>query len=105
MSTELKEAAEAMDQVTKLVARLAEVEAVLDVTKKLYAERDELTLKLKEMVGIDYEVSSGDIVFKVVDNFAEKNTVFRPAGVRRFDLVTDSLSARMIKEMKKSNKK
>lgn len=87
-----------------VLARLAEVEAALGLMKKLYEEKELLTMQLKQLVPVGQEVTYGDFVFSVVDNFAEKNTVFRPAAVKRFDLQVDSLMARAIKADKEAEK-
>ncbi len=86
----------------KILERLTQVKAAIDLTKKLYDEQDMLTAQLKELIGTDVEVSHGDTIFSIVDNFASKNVVFRPAAVRRFELKSDSFFARKIKENKKN---
>lgn len=87
-----------------ILARLAEVQSALDLMKKLYEEKEVLTMQLKELVPVGQEVSHGDYIFSVVDNFAEKNTVFRPAAVKRFDLEVDSILARQLKAEKETEK-
>jgi hypothetical protein len=72
--------------------------------KKLYEEKEQLTAQLLAAIGLNNEVSEGDYIFKVVDNFEKGNVVFRPAAVRRFDLSVDSHFARKIKEDKASKK-
>lgn len=98
-------AQEETPRVLQVIERLATLEAMLNASKTLYAERDKLALELKDLVGVGVEVSHGDMIMKVVDNFAEKNTVFRPAGVKRFDLEFDSATARAEKMMKEAGKK
>lgn len=93
-----------IDVYQSVIKRLSDIESTLGLMKKLYEEKEELTLKLKDMIGTGVEVTHGDYVFKVNDNFAEKNVVFRPAAVRRFDLEVDSMMARQIKADKKAKK-
>lgn len=88
-----------------IIKRLAEIESTLTLMKKLYEEKEQLTLALNSMIGVGKEVQHGDYLFTVVDSFAEKNVVFRPAAVRRFDLAIDSVMARQIKADKVSIKK
>lgn len=94
----------ATNNLNSVLARLAEVQSALDLMKKLYEEKEALTMQLKELVPVGQEVSHGDYIFSVVDNFAEKNTVFRPAAVKRFDLEVDSVLARHLKAEKEAEK-
>lgn len=89
----------------QIIKRLAEVESTLQLLKKLYEEKEQLTLQLMERVGLGTEVTEGDYIFSVVDNFATKNAVFRPAAVRRFELEVDSQFARNQKAAKEAAKK
>jgi len=66
-------------EIKKLVAEAKDVMTQLEAVKPLYRRLDELTLLL---MGLDI---SG-MGLAVVDNFADKNTVFKVAGVKRFDL-------------------
>lgn len=74
--------------VRDIAKRLVELEATLEAVKPLYAERDKLTLELVklEVKTIPLTFLEDERMIEVVDNFAEKNTVFRPAGVRRFEV-------------------
>jgi len=93
------------DRMLKIIERLATIEMTLNAVKSLYNEKDSLTLELKDLMGVGVELTHGDAIIKVVDNFAEKNTVFRTAGVKRFELEIDSVSARVEKLLKKEKKK
>ena len=55
----------------------------LESVKPLYAELDALIVEMHSE-GFQSEVIDGMLI-QLVDNFAEKNTVFRPAGVKRFE--------------------
>jgi hypothetical protein len=67
------------------LARIIEIQRELDIRKELYAELDRITLELVESGFASAELEGLQI--DLVDNFAEgKNTVFRPAGVKRFEL-------------------
>ncbi len=92
------------EELEKTLAELAEVESALSMLKPLYERKDNLTLKLKELIGTDTEVAVGDLIFTVVDNFSGKNVVFRNAAVRRFELDVDSKLAREIKAQKEAEK-
>ena len=67
------------DAIGPLVKEALQVLEALDGAKELYKRMDEITLLLKgkNLAGTGLEM---------VDNFSEKNVVFRPAGVRRFEL-------------------
>jgi hypothetical protein len=84
--------------------RLATLELMLATYKTLFEEKDRLTLELMDLIGTEKEVNVGDMILSVVDNFKEKNVVWRPAGVRRFDLNVDSVAARAEKAIKKAKK-
>lgn len=67
------------------LARLGELEALIAESKKLYAERDLLTLQLRSM-NFEYATQNG-IEYRMVDNFSgEKNVCYRAAFVRRFEV-------------------
>jgi hypothetical protein len=69
-------------KIEKLAKEAIEVMAQLEAAKPLYQRLDELTLALVEAKS--KELRAYGLV--VVDNFAEKNAVFRPACVRRFEV-------------------
>src|ERR1039458_3624883 len=105
-----------------LALQITEVQAKLDAVKPLYIELESLTLALKDLMGVGVEVTiseerivmiNGAAVFlppqvvKVVDNFAEKNTAFRTAAVKRFEMNSETLEERrqrLEKEAKKAAK-
>ena len=66
-------------QVIELLVEAENIQATLTEYKALYARLDEITASL---IGQDL----GDTDWAIVDNFSEKNCVFRPVGVRRFEL-------------------
>ena len=67
------------------IARVLELQRELDLRKELYSELDRLTLELQQEGFRSQEVEG--MLLELVDNFADgKNTVFRPAGVKRFEL-------------------
>lgn len=77
-----------MDTENKL-ARVLQIQRELDLRKELYAELDALVLELQaggfkcaELEGMRLEL---------VDNFTEKNTVFRPAGVKRYEIEIETV--------------
>lgn len=76
---------------SKLVNRIAQIRDQLDAVKPLYEELDELTLELHTISGASsstpkYQTNTTPVKYvSVVDNFMDRNTVFRPTGVRRFE--------------------
>lgn len=68
----------------QILKRVIDIQRELDIRKALYDELDMLTEQLQaegfEAAGLD------GLTIVLVDNFAEKNTVFRPAGVKRFEI-------------------
>lgn len=81
-----KELSPVETQVFELAERAIELKTLINATKKFYEELDVITLKLKELQGVGTEVEVNDFTLKIVDNFESKNTVFRPTGVKRFEL-------------------
>jgi hypothetical protein len=64
----------------------------IEERKALYAELDALILELRAegFTQADHEGQR----LELVDNFAEgRNTVFRPAGVKRFEISVDTIAA------------
>lgn len=74
--------------VAKMLFRLMYLRQKLEGVKKLYEEVDDLTLKImsSKKVPKTLELNGKKIDVAVVDNFAEKNVVWRAAGVRRWDI-------------------
>ena len=67
-----------------LITRLIDIKAELDARKALYEEYDEIVNTLAEQDFIRAEI--GELVINFKDNFANKNTAFTSAGVKRFDV-------------------
>jgi len=65
--------------VKKLAEEAKKIITKLEAVKPLYSKLDELTLALKKEDLSEFKL-------QVVDNFAEKNVVFRPVGVKRFEI-------------------
>lgn len=66
-------------KIKKLAERAKQILDELEEVKELYAELDAITMELKNSNTSKHGI-------EVVDNFANKNTVFRPAAVKRFEL-------------------
>ena len=71
---------------TKTAASLAreaiKIIETLNSVKPLYKQLDELTMQLCQAKEEDLQ----EYGLVLQDNFKEKNTVFRPTGVKRFEL-------------------
>lgn len=90
---------------TKLIERAIEIQAILEDVKSLYRELDDITLALIE--NDIFHASHKGYEISVVDNFAIKNTVFRIARVKRYDLKVDMKYvpiAKLEREIKKKVK-
>jgi hypothetical protein len=79
-------AAHAAANIQTLLTRADAIMTVLENDKPLYEELDNITLQLKAL-GFE-QGAIGTRLLALVDNFAEKNTAFRPCGVKRFELKT-----------------
>lgn len=76
------------DSALKLVDRIAKIKDLLDANKPLYEELDDLIMKLVKVVQIGETTQTEDERFvTLVDNFEDKNTCFKVAGVKRFDVL------------------
>lgn len=87
-----------MNQAEK-VTRVLDLQKELDLRKALYAELDALVLELQAdgFKSVDLEGFRIDLI----DNFAERNTVFRPAGVKRFEIKVEALETIRKREARK----
>ena len=70
---------------SEVLSRLLAIESELSAVKDLYSERDALTLDLMRM-GFKGELMPDGTEVRLVDNYAEKNTAFRVAFIRRFEV-------------------
>ncbi len=68
-----------------LVARARSIRQQLDEVKPLYNELDQITLALMNAQEA-LRRHGKQFGVELVDNFAEKNTAFRVAAIRRFEL-------------------
>lgn len=72
------------ERIASNVAKALRIQAELDIRKALY---DELDKVIAELVTDGFrEISFGDKRVVIQDNFASTNTVFRQAGVKRWEL-------------------
>lgn len=92
----------------EIVNRIAAIKTQLEAVKPLYDELDELTAEMGEVAEVNQTLATNDGRFvTLVDNFADKNTVFRPAAVRRFDvelMTQEELTKKQEKLAKKAKK-
>ena len=88
--------------VQNLVARAAEISLILEDTRPLYRELDDITLKLIELEV--FHAYADGLQMTLVDNFAEKNTGFRVARFKRYDIKVERTGIPM-KELKTRVKK
>ncbi len=79
MKANMKRAAEIAD-------RINEIKKALEAQKPLYGELDELIIELSGIAEVNTSFSAGGNFVTLVDNFQSKNTVFRPVGVKRYDV-------------------
>lgn len=93
-----------LESLDDIVSRIVEIKGILDDIKPLYEELDTLTLKIVAMWPLtrEFNLPNEDKLI-IQDNFAEKNTVFRPAGVKRFESVIKTKEG--LEKSAKRNKK
>lgn len=93
-----------------IIDRIAELKSQIDGMKHMYEELEQLTIQLVKMnTQLNTPIPTFDGNYLILqDNFADKNTVFRPAAVKRFDvdiLTQEELDKKIIKEAKALAKK
>ncbi len=103
-----------MPRTKEITTRIAQIKDQLEAQKPLYEELDNLTLELHEILGdggFKYPTNEEIPRFvSVIDNFSEKNTVFRPASVKRFEAILQTAEevekekAKLEKAAKKASK-
>lgn len=71
-------------RVKVLLSRAAEISLELEAVKALYRELDDITTELVEMEV--FHAYSDGLQMSVIDNFADKNTGFRVARFKRYDI-------------------
>lgn len=89
------------------LARAVEIKAQLESVKPLYEELDAVTMRASEALRLSKTVDVNGVKVTLIDNFESKNTVFRPVGVKRFELSVESVeeyAARLDKEAAKAVK-
>lgn len=93
-----------MDQTKQrqLLVAAVQLTRAIEGIKKLYDELDKLVLELKAQ-GFEQTVLD-DSVISIRDNFETANTVFRTAGVKRFELVIET-SEKYAKRIAKGEKR
>lgn len=92
-----------MSILDKKLARILSINAELEQRKALYAELDALVLEL-QAAGFKSADLEG-MRLELVDNFADgKNTVFRPAGVKRFEIDIEPVEKALKREAKNAKK-
>ena len=69
----------------EIFARIITIQIELHAVKPLYAEMDLLIMDLVARGETTITTADGT-TYSIVDNFADRNTVFRPAGVKRYEL-------------------
>lgn len=91
-----------MDNTELLLLRAKEIKDILDNQKPLYEELNAIVseLSLRDIP----ETQVAGLYFSIVDNFANKNTVFKATGVNRFDLVIQTEEEKIYSGLSKSEK-
>jgi hypothetical protein len=75
----------------EVVNRIAEIKDKLESHKPLYEELDDLIGELADVAEVNQTLATNDGRFITsIDNFAEKNTVWRPAAVKHFDILMET---------------
>lgn len=71
-------------EIKKLAKEAAALLDKIESMKALYGQLDEITMKLVKSAGGAKALKANGII--IVNNFSDKNVVFRPAAVRLLEL-------------------
>lgn len=88
-----------MSALTEKLSRIIDLQREIDLRKELYSELDRIVLELRSE-GFSQADQDG-LRLTLRDNFAEENTVFRPAGVKRFEITVEPIERAMRREAKR----
>lgn len=89
--------------VSKKLARILDITHELELRKALYAELDALVLELRDGGFVSADLDGFRMA--LVDNFADgRNVVFRPAGVKRFEVNVEPVEKALAREAKAAKK-
>lgn len=77
----------------ELLDKLVSVYSKIEESKLLYKEFDTLSDQFMQVFGSKEISHNGKVIF-VKDNFANKNVVFKPAAVRRLEIVVEDIDKR-----------
>jgi hypothetical protein len=93
------------EKAQRLVSTIISINATLDTIKPLYGELDQAVLELRELVGLNkFVIEPGtQIAVQIVDEYAEKNTIWRIQSSQRFVAKIKTLEDR-IKQAEKEAK-
>lgn len=86
---------------------IIQIQKKLEKVKPLYGKLDALIMELKDTMPVNADLMVDGMFIRMVDNFSSKNTVFKVAGIKRFDVVIETAeerTKRLEKEQKKSKK-
>jgi hypothetical protein len=75
----------------KKALKIIEIQKQLDEMKPLYKEIDELVCELVAANVTTVEVKDQKVI--ILDNFSDKNTVFRTTGVKRYEAKIEKKAA------------
>ncbi len=90
-----------LKRASEIANKISEIKGKLEANKPLYDELDQLTVELSKEAEPGTVFNTDDHHFvTLTDNFAEKNSVWRPACVKRYE-VERLDEAEMIKKLNK----
>lgn len=102
---ECQQEAETLEEKTKrLASTIISINATLESIKPLYTELDQAVIELKEIIGLNmlYVESGTHIAVQIVDEFAEKNTIWRIQKSQRYIAKLETLADRKAKAEKQA---
>lgn len=85
-------------ELNQKLARILSIQRELDLRKELYSELDALVLELQ--AGGFRSADLEGMRMELVDNFSEKNTCFRPAGIKRYEMEIEPTEKALKREAK-----
>jgi len=92
------------EKAARLTSKIISIDATLESIKPLYTELDKAILELKELIhiGNPYTEEKTHISVTIVDQFEEKNTIWRIQSTQRFIAKIENLDERFRREAKEA---
>jgi hypothetical protein len=89
-------------KINRLASKVISINATLESIKPLYTELDQAVMELKDLIGLNNNfIEEGTLIgVQIVDEFAEKNTIWRIQKSQRYIAKLETFDERLRREQK-----